>query len=59
MRPQDPEVAKLRCPLCGRFLADVKGYGKAVCRDCGSELTYRSKEERNRQAAELRVLTAS
>ena len=45
-RPPDTEIVKLRCPECGRFLADVKGYGHGVCRDCGSEITYRSKAER-------------
>lgn len=36
----------LRCPNCNRFLAEVDGYGRAVCSRCGAELTYRSKEER-------------
>lgn len=41
------EIVKLRCPRCNRFLAEVRDYGKAVCRECGGETTYRSRGERN------------
>ena len=36
----------LRCPECRGFLAEVSGYGRAVCKDCGCELTYFSREMR-------------
>lgn len=39
---------ELHCAQCGRFLAEVAGYGRSVCAACGSETTYRSKEERKR-----------
>lgn len=25
----------LRCPYCGRFLAEVEGMARLVCRECG------------------------
>ena len=36
----------LRCPACNRFLCEVTGFGRAVCRDCGWEITVKSKAER-------------
>lgn len=33
----------LKCPECGRFLAEVTGYGRAPCPNCGCEITYASK----------------
>ena len=59
MNDRSSDVVKLRCPMCNRFLAEVKGYGKAVCRDCGSEVVYRSKLERSSSAANLRIVSAS
>lgn len=38
----------LRCPACGRWLAEVAAYAKLVCSGCGAEVTYRSKDERRR-----------
>ena len=43
-----PVLTDLRCPACGRWLAEVAAYAKVVCAGCGSEITYRSKEERRR-----------
>lgn len=58
MKPD--EVVKLRCPQCGRYLAEGKGYIRSVCRDCGAETTYRSKEDRRQNASgAIRVLSAS
>lgn len=54
------EVVKLRCPKCGRYLAEGKGYIKAVCRDCGGEASYRSKAERGSSGGIVTsLLTAS
>lgn len=36
----------LKCPECGRFLAEVTGYGRAPCPHCGCEVTYASKQAR-------------
>jgi uncharacterized Zn finger protein (UPF0148 family) len=44
------DYVDLCCPECGRFLAEVKVHGRAVCPHCGCEVTYRSKEERRRAA---------
>lgn len=33
----------IRCPRCNRFLAEVGGFGRAVCRDCGVEVTVKAK----------------
>jgi ribosomal protein S27AE len=57
-RQQDDPI-KLKCPKCGRFLADVRDFGRCVCRDCGGEVTYRSRDERRRDGGTLRVLTAT
>lgn len=43
---------QLRCPACGRWLAEVSDYARVVCSTCGAEVTYRSREERKRGAAE-------
>jgi len=32
------EYVTLRCPQCGRFIAEVKGFGRGVCNKCGSEM---------------------
>lgn len=39
-------VVDIRCPECGRWLSETNGYGRAVCPNCGWEVTLRSKEER-------------
>jgi DNA-directed RNA polymerase subunit RPC12/RpoP len=36
----------IRCPKCSRFMAEVGEYGRAVCRECGVEVTVRVKGER-------------
>jgi predicted amidophosphoribosyltransferase len=41
-------IVKLVCPQCGRFLADVRDFGHAVCAGCGSAVTYHSRAERRR-----------
>ncbi len=56
---QREDVVKLRCPQCGRFLADVRDFGRVVCRDCGSELTYRSKQERVSKPSMIHIMAAS
>jgi predicted RNA-binding Zn-ribbon protein involved in translation (DUF1610 family) len=38
----------LKCPACGRWLAEVVDYARVVCAGCGAEVTYRSKQERRR-----------
>lgn len=38
----------LRCPACGRWLAEVADYARVVCAGCGAEITYKSKAERRR-----------
>lgn len=45
-RAPESDIVRLRCPRCNRFIADVKGYGRGICRECGAEITYRSREER-------------
>ena len=45
------EPVVLRCPKCNRFLAEVTGTVRVVCPECGSEVSYKSKDAR-------RVLTA-
>ncbi len=57
-RPE-PGSIKLRCPNCGRFLADVRGYVHVRCRDCALEVTYRTAEERSTHGASIHLLTAS
>lgn len=32
------------CPKCGRFLMEIGNFGRAVCRDCGIEVTVRDKK---------------
>lgn len=36
----------LRCPTCGRFLGEVEGIARLVCRDCGHELVFIPKGRR-------------
>ena len=36
----------IRCPGCGRWLAEASEYGRAVCPKCGWEVEVRSKEAR-------------
>lgn len=45
----------LRCPQCNRFLAEVVDFGRIPCPECGSETTYRSKQQR---ATERSAVTA-
>jgi predicted RNA-binding Zn-ribbon protein involved in translation (DUF1610 family) len=40
----------LRCPACGRWLADVSDYAKLICPACRCELVYKSQAERRRPA---------
>jgi predicted RNA-binding Zn-ribbon protein involved in translation (DUF1610 family) len=39
---------QLKCPACGRWLAEVADYARVVCAGCGAEVTYKSREERKR-----------
>ena len=34
---------EIRCPKCARFMAEVGNYGRAVCRDCGVQVTVEVK----------------
>ncbi len=43
MTTQASEPVLIRCPKCGRFLAEVTEYGRAVCGRCGWEVTLRSR----------------
>lgn len=43
---------QLKCPACGRWLAEVADYAKLVCAGCGAEVTYKSRAERKRQLLE-------
>jgi DNA-directed RNA polymerase subunit RPC12/RpoP len=45
----------LRCPACGRWLADVSDYARVVCQRCSAEITYKSQAERQRPAAMLPI----
>lgn len=40
---------QLRCPACGRWLAEVAEYARVVCAACGAEVTYKSRAERKRE----------
>ena len=40
---------ELRCPVCGRFLADVDGFIRVVCGNCGWEIQVASPEARQRR----------
>ena len=42
----DAMTVDIRCPQCGRFLAEVDTFGRAVCRDCGWEITVKDKVTR-------------
>jgi predicted RNA-binding Zn-ribbon protein involved in translation (DUF1610 family) len=44
---------QLRCPACGRWLAEVCDYARVVCSGCGAEVTYKSRRERRRTVTEL------
>lgn len=44
----EPGIIELRCPNCRRFLGEIREFGRAVCANCGGEVTYRSKTERRR-----------
>lgn len=44
-------AVELRCPACNRFLAEVIGYGRTVCPNCGGEVSYTSKEVRAERKA--------
>ena len=41
----------IRCPGCGRWLAEASEYGRAVCPKCGWEVEVRSKEWRRLRPA--------
>ena len=41
------DIVDIRCPKCGRWLAEASEYGRAVCRDCGWSVEVRSKAARN------------
>lgn len=41
------QTVDLRCPNCARWLAEVKDFGRAVCPNCGWEVSVRSKCERD------------
>ncbi len=43
-----PDPVDIKCPKCGRFLAEVEGYGRAVCAECGIEVTVKDKDARER-----------
>jgi hypothetical protein len=40
------KAVEIRCPECGRWLMDAIGFARVICRDCGCEITYRSREQR-------------
>ena len=42
-------TTELRCPSCNRFLGEVTGYARLVCPTCGSETTYRSRDQRRKE----------
>jgi uncharacterized Zn finger protein (UPF0148 family) len=44
----NPKSVTLTCPEDGRFLAEVSAFGRVVCPNCGSEVTYRNRDERKR-----------
>ena len=39
-------IADIRCPECRRWLSEARDYGRAVCPNCGWEITIRSRQER-------------
>ncbi len=41
------DAVDIRCPKCGRWLAEASEYGRAVCATCGWEVEVRSKDARN------------
>lgn len=59
MRETEQQPVKLRCPRCGRYLGEGTGYLRIICRDCGSEATYRSRDDRYLARPEIKLLTAS
>lgn len=44
-------IVELKCPACGRFLAETTGYARAVCPKCAWEITIRSRDERKKPLA--------
>lgn len=32
--PEEGERMEVKCPKCGRFLAEAAGYVRVICRDC-------------------------
>lgn len=40
------ETVDLICPGCRRWLAEAKGYGRAVCPNCGWEIIVADKGSR-------------
>lgn len=48
-------ISQLKCPACGRWLADVADYARVICSGCGAEVTYRSRDERRRLLTEARA----
>ena len=39
-------TVEIRCPQCNYWLGEATYYARLVCPKCGSEVSYRSKEER-------------
>lgn len=48
---------ELRCPKCSRFMGEVDSYGRLLCDNCGSEVTYKSKEFRRARPAVMVSIT--
>lgn len=40
------KIIIVRCLECNRFMGETADYGRFVCSECGSEVTYRSKDYR-------------
>ena len=45
-RPKEPEHMTIRCPGCDRFMMEIGDYGRAVCANCGVEVTVKTKGAR-------------
>ena len=41
------DAVDIRCPKCGRWLAEASEYGRAVCALCGWEVEVRSRGARD------------
>ncbi len=40
------DAVDIRCPKCNGWMGEATYYARLVCGNCGSEVRYRSKEER-------------